>query len=119
MTYANVGLTKMSVVFIDLSTGQLGGHALQFFLAGISNMTAAAITNPVNVVKVRMQLDCALVAGQVRNADRFSFRSLLLRWWGCEASMRNPMRHQPGLNGSCHNVLNLTLRRQGLTHLSF
>lgn len=84
----------MSVVFVDLSTGQLGGHALRFFLAGISNMTAAAITNPVNVVKVRMQLDGALVAGQVRNADQYYFRSLLLRWWGCEVSMRNPMHHQ-------------------------
>lgn len=31
-----------------------------FALAGMSNMCAAAITNPVNVIKVRMQLDGAL-----------------------------------------------------------
>lgn len=36
------------------------GHATLFALAGSSNMCAAAITNPVNVVKVRMQLDGAL-----------------------------------------------------------
>jgi hypothetical protein len=42
-----------------------GGHATLFALAGASNMCAAAITNPVNVVKVRMQLDGALSSTQV------------------------------------------------------
>ena len=43
-------------------------HATLFGLAGSSNMcaaAAAAITNPVNVVKVRMQLDGALSGTQV------------------------------------------------------
>lgn len=40
-------------------------HATLFGLAGSSNMCAAAITNPVNVVKVRMQLDGALSGTQV------------------------------------------------------
>lgn len=40
-------------------------HATLFGLAGSSNMCAAAITNPVNVVKVRMQLDGALSSTQV------------------------------------------------------
>ncbi|GAQ87019.1 mitochondrial substrate carrier protein [Klebsormidium nitens] len=50
----------------DAFKSHLHSHALRFSLAGVSNMTAAAITNPVNVVKVRMQLDGALVAGQER-----------------------------------------------------
>ena len=41
------------------------GHVTLFGLAGASNMCAAAITNPVNVVKVRMQLDGALTSSQV------------------------------------------------------
>eukprot|EP00897_Mesotaenium_endlicherianum_P002213 jgi/Mesen1/2019/ME000148S01121 len=39
---------------------------LVFVLAGVSNMCAAAITNPVNVVKVRMQLDGALSSAKVQ-----------------------------------------------------
>ncbi|KAH8951355.1 hypothetical protein BDL97_09G023400 [Sphagnum fallax] len=48
-----------------------GGHATLFALAGASNMCAAAITNPVNVVKVRMQLDGALSSTQERNYPGF------------------------------------------------
>ncbi|KAJ7547436.1 hypothetical protein O6H91_08G085800 [Diphasiastrum complanatum] len=42
-------------------------NVTMFVLAGISNMCAAAITNPVNVVKVRMQLDGALFSPQNQN----------------------------------------------------
>lgn len=46
-------------------------HATLFGLAGSSNMCAAAITNPVNVVKVRMQLDGALSSTQERQYPGF------------------------------------------------
>ncbi|XP_002966666.2 mitochondrial substrate carrier family protein ucpB isoform X1 [Selaginella moellendorffii] len=41
--------------------------ATMFALAGSSNMCGSAVTNPVNVVKVRMQLDGALSATQERH----------------------------------------------------
>lgn len=66
-----------TTVLADIFKSPLQGHALRFALAGFSNMTAAAITNPVNVVKVRMQLDGALVAGQVRNSKSRLSRSLV------------------------------------------
>lgn len=52
------------------------GHATLFALAGSSNMCAAAITNPVNVVKVRMQLDGALSSTAERQYPGFC-RSLV------------------------------------------
>uniref|UniRef100_A0A7I4C4L1 Uncharacterized protein n=1 Tax=Physcomitrium patens TaxID=3218 RepID=A0A7I4C4L1_PHYPA len=52
------------------------GHATLFGLAGSSNMCAAAITNPVNVVKVRMQLDGALSSTMERQYPGF-FKSMI------------------------------------------
>eukprot|EP01018_Ginkgo_biloba_P035073 Gb_34130 [translate_table: standard] len=42
------------------------GSAAIFALGGLSNMCGAFVTNPVNVVKVRMQLDGALSSNQER-----------------------------------------------------
>lgn len=87
MASASVSQSHETIAAPTVSSGQRSenkvkkvqgwqGHATLFGLAGSSNMCAAAITNPVNVVKVRMQLDGALSSTMERQYPGF-FKSMI------------------------------------------